>query len=78
MAEEIIYGEKPLSAYSLWELGLIEKSLKDAMAKRNEASKHPKFDKNNAKNVGSLPPPNPEFLKLKTAIEEEIRKKQNA
>lgn len=77
MAEEIMYGGKPLSAYNLWELGLIEQSLKQAEAKRNEAAKHPKFDKNNSKNVGAFPSPNPEFLKLKTAIEEEIRKKQN-
>jgi hypothetical protein len=69
------YNGKPLSSYDLWELGLIEQSLKQAEAKRNEAAKHPKFDKNNSKNVGAFPAPNPEFLKLKTAIEEEIRKR---
>ncbi len=72
-----VYCGKPVSAYSLWELGKIEQSLLDAEARREEASKHPKFDKNNAKTVGSFPPPNPEFLKLKSAIENEIRKKQN-
>lgn len=72
------YNGKPLSSYNLWELGLIEQSLKQAEVRRNEASKHPKFDKNKSKNVGALPPPNPEFLKLKTAIEEEIRKRNNA
>jgi hypothetical protein len=72
------YNGKPLSSYDLWELGLIEQSLKQAVAKRNEAAKHPKFDKNASKNVGAFPAPNPEFLKLKTAIEEEIRKRNNA
>ena len=78
MTEKIMYGGKPLSDYNLWELGLIKKSLKEAEDKRDEASKHRKFDKNSSKNVGAFPPPNHEFLKLKTAIEEEIRKKQNA
>jgi len=78
MAEEITYNGKPLSAYNLWELGLIEQSLKQAHAKREEAGKHLKFDKLNNKKALDFPPPNPEFLKLKNAIAEEIRKKQNA
>jgi hypothetical protein len=67
----MIYNGKPLSEYSLWELGLIEQSLKEAEAKREEAKKHTKFEKM------EFPPPNPEFLKLKFAVEEEIRKKEN-
>lgn len=66
------YLGKPLFEYSLWELGDIEKSFKDAEAKREEASKHSKFEKM------EFPSPNPEFLKLKDAIEEEIRNRQNA
>lgn len=73
-----IYCGQPVSSYSLWELGAIKQSLLDAEARREVASKHPKFDKNNSKNVGSFPPPNPEFLKLKSAIETEIRNRQNA
>lgn len=65
------YAGKPISEHSLWDLGIIEKSLNDAIAKREKASKHPKFDKM------EFPPVNPEFLKLKEAVEEEIRKKQN-
>lgn len=70
MSEEYIYNGKPLSAYELSELITIGKNLKDAEAKREEASKHPKFQKM------QFPPPNPEFLKLKNAVIEEIRKKQ--
>lgn len=76
------YGGKELSDYSLWDLGLIEKSLKEAEAKREEASKHKKFNMdyqegNKVIKKQEFPPPNPEFLKLKEAIELEIRKKQN-
>lgn len=71
MAEDYIYNGKPISSYSLWELGHIERSLKEAEVRREEASKHPKF------NTLKFPAPNPEFLKLKNAIAEEIRKKQN-
>lgn len=71
------YQNKPLSDYSLWDLGLIEKSLKEAETKREEASKHPKFTTGvDKKKVMPFPPPNPSFLELKLAVEEEIRKKQ--
>lgn len=65
------YLGKPLDEYSLWELGIIETNLKEAEAKREKASKHSKFEKM------EFPPINPEFLKLKKAVEEAIRKKQN-
>lgn len=72
------YQNKPLSAYSLWELGDIEKTLKEAEAKREEASKHPKFTTGvDKKKAMEFPPPNPAFLELKLAVEEEIRKRQN-
>lgn len=71
------YLNKELSDHSLWDLGLIEKSLKDAIAKRAEASKHPKFTTGvDKKKAMVFPPPNPTFLELKLAIEEEIRKRQ--
>ena len=73
-----VYNDKLLTDYSLWDLGLVLKTLRDAEAKREEASKHPKFDTKNNKKAIPFPPPNPNFLKLKDAIEAEIRKKQNA
>ncbi len=75
--DDQIYNGKLLSDYSLWDLGLLLKTFRDAEAKREEASKHPKFDiKNKAKYIGPMPPPNPNFLNLKNAVEAEIRKKQ--
>lgn len=71
MDEPYLYCGQPVSSYSLWDLGNILQSLLDAEDKRDKASKHPKFEKM------EFPPPNPEFLKLKSAIENEIRKKQN-
>lgn len=74
---EYFYLNKSLSDYSLWELGDIEKSLKEAEAKREEASKHPKFTTGvDKKKAMKFPPPNPAFLELKLAVEEEIRKRQ--
>lgn len=77
-----IYCGKPLYAYSLWDLGVIEKSLLDAEARREEASKHIKFNKDTKEGAKTIPrqdfpPPNPEFVKLKSAIEAEIRNRQN-
>lgn len=78
---EYHYRGQPLSSMNLWELGLVEKSIKEAEVKREEASKHPKF--NVDREVGGkkvkkipLPPINVEFLKLKDAIEAEIRFRQ--
>lgn len=68
----MIYNGKLISEHSLWDLGIIEKSLNEAIAKREKASQHSKFNKM------EFPPINPEFLKLKEAVEAEIRKKQNA
>lgn len=65
------YLGKPISDYDLWALGEILMSFKSAEDKRKAASKHEKFKKM------EFPPINPEFLKLKSAIELEIRKKQN-
>ena len=80
----MIYLGKEISDYPLQELELIWLSLKAAVDKREEASKHIKFNEDReirGKRVPKMnfPPPNPEFLKLKEAIELEIeRKKSNA
>ena len=69
---EYFYKGQPLSSYSLWELGLVEKSLKEALDKREAVKDHPKLTARKIK----LPPPNVEFLKLKDAIEAEIKYRQ--
>lgn len=74
----IEYLGKPLASYTLWELGAIKTNFDNAMLKREQASSHIKFDAINNKKAMVFPPPNPQFLKLKSAVEEEIRKKQNA
>lgn len=74
---DIQYGGKSISAYSLWELGQFLKRMEAAEDKREAASKHKKFDKANNKQAMEFPPLNPEYLKIKEAIVEEIRKKQN-
>ncbi len=60
------YRNKPLSDHTLPELELIWLDLRNAEIKREEASKHEKFNKM------EFPPPNPNFLILKSKIEEEI------
>lgn len=65
------YLDKEIKDYSLWDLQGIKTSLKAAEAKREEASKHEKFTKTDGKAM-EFPPPNPNFIKLKSAIEEEI------
>ena len=72
------YNGKPLVEYFTSQLEAILSGLQAAETKRNEAAKHPKFDKaSDKKYVGSFPPPNPEFLKLKLAIEEELKVRKN-
>ena len=65
------YCGKPLSSFSLWDLQGIKTSLEAAEARREEASKHEKFNKM------EFPPPNPNFLILKSKIEEEIASRKN-
>lgn len=72
MAEEVLYNGKPLSSLDLWALGLLQKHLEEAEDNRNKIRSHPKFQSM------KLPEVNPEFTKLKNAVKEEIRKKQNA
>lgn len=75
MSDEVSYGGKPLSQYGLWELGQFLKNIEAAEAKREEAAKHPKFSDKKTKLF--LPNPNPEYFKIKEAIEAEIKKRQN-
>lgn len=77
MSDEIQYGGKSISSYSLWGLGQFLERMEEAEKKREVASKHKKFDKANNIKAMEFPPINPEYFKIKTAIEEEIRKKQN-
>lgn len=67
-----VYAGKDLTDYDLWALGMLLQTFKNAEKKREEASKHPKFNKL------KLPPINPTFLELKNEVEKEIRKKQGA
>ena len=64
------YLGKELSDYTLFELTAINNNLEAAEAKREEASKHEKFNKM------EFPPPNPAFLELKFEIIKEIKEKQ--
>lgn len=82
MTDEISYGGKPLSQYSLWELGQFKANIEKAEEQREKASKHVKFNEDrviNNKTVQKInfPDPNPNYFKIKEAIEEEIRKRQN-
>lgn len=74
---DISYGGKPLSLYNLWELGQFLKRIEEAEDKREKASKHKKFDKATNKQAMEFPPANAEYFKIKNAIIEEIRKKQD-
>lgn len=71
MSNDFIYNGVALSSMDLWALGLLLDHLTDMEDKREEARKHKKFKEM------PFPPVNPEFLKLKNAVELEIRKKQN-
>jgi hypothetical protein len=71
---EYFYQSQPLSSYSLWELGQFLKTFIDADKRREDAANHERLKKRNIK----LPPPNPEYLKLKSAIEAEIKFRQEA
>jgi len=82
MSDDISYGGKPISLYSLWELGQFLKNIEAAEAKREKASTHVKFNVDreiNGKKIPKMnfPEPNPKYLEIKNAIVEEIRKKQN-
>lgn len=71
------HAGKNICSLELPQLEGLLKGLQAAEAKRGEASKHLKFDKVNNKKAMEFPNTNPAFLKLKIAIEEEIRKRKN-
>lgn len=71
---EYFYQGSPLSSYSVWELGQFLKSFIDAEAKRAEAKKQ--TEKLVKRGVKKLPAVNPEYLKAKLAIENEIEFRQ--
>ena len=66
-----LHQGKPLADLDLWALGLLLDSLKAQELKRDDAR-----EKLKARKI-KLPPPNPEFVKLKNEVELAIRKKQN-
>lgn len=71
---DYIYNGVALSSMNLWALGKLLDHLTNQEDARAKASMHKKFNDRTTKL--KLPPPNPEFLKLKDAVEAEIRKKQ--
>jgi hypothetical protein len=71
------YQGKDLKTYFTSQLEAILGGLQSALDARNKASEHSKFNKNHDKYVGEFPPPNPAFLELKSAIEEELRKRKS-
>lgn len=78
----MIYKGKDLKDFSDWELELATHELVEAEKKREQASKHVKFNEDRIVNGNKVPKmdfpaPNPEYLKLKKAImgEFENRKK---
>lgn len=71
---EYFYQGQPLSSYSLWELGQFLKSFIDVERKREEAEKQ--TEKLAKRGVAKLPPVNPEYLKLKAALKNEIEIRQ--
>lgn len=70
------YKGKDLTAFSDWELAQVVYDFEQAEKKREKASKHPKFDKLTDNKAMEFPPPNPEYLKLKSAINQEIEKRK--
>lgn len=70
------YLNKPLKEYFTSELEKVLASFKEAEEAREKTSQHPKFDKANNKKAMEFPPPNPNYLKLKSAIEEELESRK--
>ena len=55
MAENVIYKGKPLPEFSLWELEQIMYEFNHAEARRDNASKHPKFNEDRVINNQKIP-----------------------
>lgn len=73
----MMHAGRDIATLALPQLEGILKGLQAAERQRGEAGKHHKFDKANNKKAMEFPPINSNFLKLKIAIEEEIRKRKN-
>lgn len=73
----MIYKGKEIVTFSDWELELCMTEFIEAEAKREEASKHPKFNKSNNDQAMEFPPINPEYLILKQEIIKEIEKRKS-
>lgn len=76
------YLGKEISEYSLETLQAFKALMDEALAKREIASKHEKFNTDVVRNNIKIPkmefpPINPEFLKIKTEIEQAIESKKN-
>jgi hypothetical protein len=65
------YRGKPLSDYTTEQLTIILNSMYDQLAARHIASQHDKFVRNDGKAM-PFPPPNHNFVNLKTEIEKEL------
>jgi len=77
------YKGKPLEEFSLWELEQAKYEFDYAEARRENASKHPKFNEDRVINNQKIPKmemaeiANPAYLELKQAIHEEFKKRKN-
>lgn len=71
------YNNRDIDQLLDTELIQICKSVNETLAKRNAASKHDKFNKNiGTKKKMEFPPINPEYLKLKNALFDELNKRK--
>lgn len=79
----MIHAGKDIKDFTLEQLEATLKSMEVAEAKRIEAGKHPKFNIDRTRGTKKIPkmefpPTNPNFLKLKIEIQEEIGKRNVA
>jgi len=77
------YKNKELSEFSLWELEQVKYEFDHAEARRENASKHPKFNEDRIIDNHKIPKmemaeiANPAYLELKQAIHDEFEKRKN-
>ena len=77
------YKNKELSEFSLWELEQAKYEFDHAEARRDNASKHPKFNEDRVINNQKIPKmemaeiANPAYIELKQAIQEEFEKRKS-
>lgn len=75
----VSYNGKDLSQYTLQQLKNILSGFEASLAVRAQAAAHDKFTKGvGNKKAMNFPPPNPNFINLKLAIEKEIRNRSDA